>query len=280
MSSDNPQQGHTLFKAIHETLRPLVRLAINHGLSVQDFITSLKVLYVEEAEKNKIEGRKQNTSRIAVITGLSRKEVTKLRKLGQETSALHEQYNQNSNRAIRAVNGWKTRPEYQEKGEPKVLPIRGEEESFENLAKLYCGDVTATSILLELKQSGIVETDNQGNVKLVKTSYVPEDMSEIFSIMGQANSDFLNTVTHNVQSPSNDSRLQLSVNYNNVNAEVANRFKVLIKRDSREFLEKLNLWLKEEIHSYDGEETDQLERIGLGLYYFEKKKESPNGDKE
>ena len=65
-----------LTAAVARILRPLVRILLKNGISYQTFANIARNQFVEIAQKEFcVEGRKQSVSRIAVITGLTRKEV-------------------------------------------------------------------------------------------------------------------------------------------------------------------------------------------------------------
>ncbi|MGB2059581.1 MAG: DUF6502 family protein [Alcanivorax sp.] len=262
-------------KAVRKLMRPLVRMAIKRGISVNDFYLWLKALYVEEAEDFTIAGKKQSTSRIALLTGLDRKETARLRKLNQDMDALLQQQTKRTNRAVRAINAWQKEALYcDENGNPKALPLYGDGTSLESLVHQYCGDVTVVTVLGELEQSGLVDLHDDDTVTLKDTSYIPhEDNEELLFLMGQAAHDLLNTSTYNIEQQGKTSRLQLSVAYNRINPEVIAKLKVLIEADSLELLQKLDRWLDREIDHQ--EDTGQPQyRAGVGIYYFEEPMDS------
>lgn len=262
-------------KAVRKLMRPLVRMAIKRGISVNDFYLWLKAIYVEEAESFTIEGKKQSTSRIALLTGLDRKETARLRKLNQDMDALLQQQTKRTNRAVRAINAWQKEALYcDEQGKPKALPLYGDGTSLESLVHQYCGDVTVVTVLGELERSGLVDLHDDDTVTLKDTSYIPhEDNEELLFLMGQAAHDLLNTSTYNIEQQGETSRLQLSVAYNRVNPEVIAKLKVLIEADSLELLQKLDRWLDREI-DHQEDTSPQQYRAGVGIYYFEEPMDS------
>jgi len=273
MSETSPKTG--FHKAVRKLMRPLVRMAIKRGISVNDFYVWLKAIYVEEAESFTIEGKKQSTSRIALLTGLDRKETARLRKLNQDMDALLQQQTKRTNRAVRAINAWQKEAPYSDgQGQAKALPLYGEGISLESLVQQYCGDVSVVTVLRELEQSGVINEHEDGTVTLKDTSYIPhEDNEELLFLMGQAAHDLLNTSAYNIAQQGKASRLQLSVAYNRVNPEVIAKLKVLIEADSLELLQKLDRWLDREI-DHQGDTSPQQYRAGVGIYYFEEPMDS------
>jgi len=85
-------------------LRPLVRILLRYGVSFGEFAEMARWVFVDVADKNfSIDGRKQTISRISVLTGLNRKDVTRLTKInihaGNDVPA-------GINRAGRVISGW------------------------------------------------------------------------------------------------------------------------------------------------------------------------------
>ena len=70
-------------------LRPLVRILLRGGISYKTFADLVKWVYVDVAMKEfGIAGRKQSISRVSVITGLSRKEVLRVRRLSEPGASI------------------------------------------------------------------------------------------------------------------------------------------------------------------------------------------------
>lgn len=257
-------------KSIRMLFRPIVRMAIRRGISVNDLYTWLKALYVEEAEHFRLKGRKQSASRIAVLTGLDRKEVAHLRELSKDVDALLSQETKRTNRALRAINAWRKDSRYlDDDHQPLPLPLNDGQNSFHQLAQEHCGDITPASVLSELQRAGLVEVDGKHTVRLTNRHYIPRADSEAqFALMGQAGQDLLNTASHNIEHPKDESRLQLSVAYDELSPATRRKLKKLIDKESILLLEKLDGWLKGELSLQ--EDTDpESRRAGVGIYYFE-----------
>src|SRR6056297_3174712 len=76
-----------ILSACREFMKPLVRLLLKHGIGYREFSDICKSSFVAVAsDEFGLRGRKTNMSRVAVMTGLSRKEVKKVRnRLGDNT---------------------------------------------------------------------------------------------------------------------------------------------------------------------------------------------------
>ncbi len=113
--------------AFRVVVRPLVRILLRQGISYAEFADILKAVYVEVAVSDfKVEGKRGTKSRIAVITGLTRKEVSRVIEIaGTEKEGARS----NLNRLARVLAGWHTDPDFiGPYGMP--LEIRYEEEGL------------------------------------------------------------------------------------------------------------------------------------------------------
>ena len=74
-----PKHAQALSAATLRLLRPLVRILLRNNVSHRTFAELAKVAYVEVANAEfGIVGKKQTVSRIAILSGLTRKEVQRL----------------------------------------------------------------------------------------------------------------------------------------------------------------------------------------------------------
>jgi hypothetical protein len=189
----------TLHAAVLRLLRPLVRLLLHHSVPYETFADLARWVYVDVAEKEfTLEGKKQTTSRISVITGLNRKEVARLQAMTVEDNAGAIA---SFNRAEKVVTAWLH--EYPKADSPTraaPLPLEGEH-SFASLVKRYSGDMPARAVLDELLRVGVVQKSQDGKVELLSTgTIVPdaENRQTLLTVLGEDTSDFLSTITHNV----------------------------------------------------------------------------------
>ena len=71
--------------ALRLLFRPIARIMLRAGINWQELADVCKATYVEVATEDfGIRGRPTNISRVAILTGLTRREVRRLRNLLQE----------------------------------------------------------------------------------------------------------------------------------------------------------------------------------------------------
>ena len=228
--------GQSLQAAVARLLKPLVRMMLRYGVPFGAFLDVARRVYVEVAmEEFTIPDRKPTISRASVITGLSRKEILRLRRLPPLSD---EGVNMSYNRATRVISGWVRDEAFAQKpGVPAALPMEGRGGSFAQLVKKYSGDVPPRAILDELLRVGAVEREANGHIRLLARGYVPRaGEEEKLGILGTDVADLIDTIDHNLRAPGDASRLQMKVAYDNLPGEPLRRFRARSSKQSLMFI--------------------------------------------
>jgi len=256
--------------AVIRLLRPLVRILLRNGVSYGTFADLAKWIYVDVASKEfGIKGRKQSTSRVSVITGLSRKEVTRVKQLPRpDERASTERYN----RAARVITAWRRERDFLDaEGEPALLPMLGPGATFSELVKRYSDDVPVRAILDELIRIGAVERLKDGKVCLLAQAYIPESSdADKLHILGTDAGHLISTIGHNLKPDPIGPLFQRKVAYDNLPDEVLPKFRKLSAKRAQNLLEKLDRWLAQRDRDVNPTvEGTGRNRAGVGVYYFE-----------
>lgn len=266
--------------AVLKLLRPLCRLLLRHHVPFAAFEELAKHTYVQVAlEDFGIPGKKPTLSRASILTGLTRKDVTRLAAdTAPERAASDEGYN----RAARVLTGWARDPDFHgADGQPKALaPLEGPD-SFAALVKRYSGDMPARAVLDELLRVGAVAERDDGRLELLTAGYVPRG-SEVdkLGILGTDVADLIATIDHNLQHADTDPRFQRKVMYTEFPAAQLPAFRKLSAVQAQALLEKFDRWLAEHADSTKPDDNAQPPmRVGMGIYYFEEPM-VPNSRKE
>ena len=257
-----------LSAAILRMLRPLVRLLLRHGISYGTFSDLAKWVYVDVADKEfAVPGRKQTVSRVSVLTGLSRKEVSRIESIETpDDDAIAHQYN----RAARVISGWLRDKHFIDaEGEAAVLPLEGKN-SFAELVKAYSGDMPVRAVLDELVRVKAVELKND-EVKLLTHAYVPaEGEEEKMYILGTDVALLINTIDHNLENIQEKPHFQRKVAYDNLPEEILPQLRELSREKAQELLEEINRYLVKQDRDSNPQITGSgRKHAGLGIYYFE-----------
>lgn len=250
-------------------LYPIVKLLLRYEIAHSEFSELTRRSYVDVAFKDfGIPNRKNTVSRVSVITGLSRPEVTRLMATAEKD--LVSTSNTTPNRATRVIGGWLSDAKFNdENNNPKVLPLRGTEISFESLVNLYSGGITARAVLDEMLRVGAVEKVDKDHVKLVHLGYVPQgDDSEKINIFLTHAGDLLSTGIHNLTQKDEAPRFQRQVTYVDMPERVVEEFEKLSRDKSMTLLVELNKWLQTKSQEEEAQPDEKTYRIGVGIYYF------------
>ena len=228
-----PKHLHALSAATLRLLRPLVRILLRNNVSHQTFAELAKLVYVEVANTEfGIAGKKQTTSRIAILTGLTRKDVQRVLAQPPDTeSVVEEEYH----RASRVITGWVRDPDFGDgKGHPHPLRMEGKRASFGELVKRYSGDIPVRAMLDELLRVGAVKQLKDGRICLLARGYIPQKGPvEKLHVLGADTADLISTIDHNVYQKPSKPRFQRKVMYDNVPVEAAKEFQILAAAQGR-----------------------------------------------
>lgn len=265
MTTDTQQ---LIAESLRKILQPLIRILLRNGVTYRAFTEAAKAVYIEVAsEEFGIPGRKQTDSRISVITGLSRKEVKRVKSLpvSDEVANLARY-----NRASRVISGWTQDKDFMDaQGNPLDLPLDDSATSFGELVRRYSGDAPPRAVLDELEQVGAVQRMENGTLCLLTRGYIPQtDSPERLGIFGMMVSDLLHSSNHNLLDPIGQPYFQRVVANERIPVRMTGDFQQVTRRYCQQFLEKLDHWLAEN-EAPESDHSDEMRRVGVGIYYFE-----------
>jgi hypothetical protein len=275
--------SHIIRSALAKLLKPIVRLMIKHNVPLGSFLEVLKHVYVVVAkEELTLPGKKLSDSRIAVVTGLPRKDV-------KNHSQLPEIEDQNivreHNRAARVLTGWIQDSFFHDsKGKPMDLPLESENEkpSFHNLVLKYSGGVPTRAILDELTRVDAIRNLENGEIRLVSFGYIPNrgELEQV-EMVSREISDFLYTIDHNITHDVEDSYLQLSARCDNLPEEIMEKIRHLGRDKGQQLLQEFLSYMSH----YDRDQNDNVfgtgrKRAVYGIYYYEEDVEQEVEDEE
>lgn len=264
-----PQFQARVAAAVLRLMRPLARTMLKFGISCREFDQLARRAFVTAASEDYgIRGRPANTSRIAAITGISRKEVRRLRQLAPQD---FEVPLSKRSRAAELLHYWHTDPRFLDAdGRPRELPYRGTEPSFTGLVRHTSGDLSAAVARRELLHAEAIEEMPDGTLRAVKRDFIPaEPDARLIEGLQFGVRGLLETVLYNA-TPGHrgPAKFQREVHSDPIPAarveEVRNRLNEILSGAS----ERLDSYLSA-AELPDGE-AGEVKRVSVGLYYFEK----------
>ena len=270
-----PKPLQALSASTLQLLRPLVTILLRNNVSHRTFAELAKLVYVEVASAAfGIPGKKQTTSRIAILTGLTRKETQRLLAQPADTEPVSaEEYH----RASRVITGWVRDPDFGDgKGHPHPLRMEGKRASFSTLVKRYSGDIPVRAMVDELLRVGAVKQLKDGRICLLSRGYIPQKGPvEKLQVLGSDTADLIMTIDHNLYQKPTKPRFQRKVMYDNVSVEAAREFQTLAAAQGQELLESIDRWLSHRDRDVNpaSKGTGRV-RVGIGIYHFEEQLDS------
>ena len=262
----------SLSTATGTLLKPLVRILLRNGVAAKSVYELVKHIYVQVAKEDfGIDGKKASISRVAILTGLTRKEVQAILALPARQQG---HYDEGYNRAARVITGWLRDADFGDgKGHPAPLPMSGKRTSFTALVKRYSGDIPVRALLDELVRVGAVKRLKDGRVGLVSRGYVPQrGLEEKLAILGNDTADLIATIDHNIFGNPSKPRMQRKVMYDNVPVEAARAFQTVAEDRAQEMLEALDRWLSHRDRDVNPTVRGKGRvRVGVGIYHFEER---------
>ncbi len=266
-----------LASAVLRLLQPLVRLLLRNGVPFGAFSDLARWVYVDVARREfGITGRKTTDSRIATLTGLTRKDVAHLTHL---PNPIDPEGAERYHRAARVIAGWRREPRFQDHGEPAVLPIEGDGQTFQVLVRAFSGDVPHRAILDELLRVGAVSREADGRVRLLVPSYIPRgDEAQKLTILGTDVAHLIATIDHNLTVDAAHAWLQRGVSYDNLPAEALDALRLRATREGQALVESLDAFFA--AHDRDANPAARgngRHRAGIGVFYFEEDFMPTNG---
>ena len=266
--SDSVKTG--LLVAYSKLLRPLVRILLRHGVTYAELSEVVKTVYVAVAALEfRVPGKKMSKARIAIVTGLTRKEVQRIAEIDDREKGGHKT---NLSRIGRVLSGWHTDPEFTGPyGMPLELRYDSEvagDETFVRLVQRYSGDMTPRAMLDELLRVGAVLETDQNWFKVVRREYVPHTLAPDFlERVGRGVHNFVHTIEMNMQkSGPGKGRFERTVRPDTgIRAQDLPLFDQYVRQRSQALLEDIDNWLTK---LEEPTKKDEVIQTGVGIYHF------------
>jgi hypothetical protein len=196
----SPEEHQALLAATRALLMPLARLLVARGVPYAQAEESLKTAMVQAAQEAHPDGLPHRlVSRIATITGINRREVTRLTRMEGVPHAEPQR-----SAASQTFSRWRANPDYLDaQGKPLTLRRQGEAPSFESLARGVTQDVHPRSLLDELLRLGMARLDDETDtVTLIHDAFVPStDRVRMLEFLAHNVGDHLSAAVANVVGP-------------------------------------------------------------------------------
>lgn len=268
-----------MLNAVRTLLRPVVRQLIAYGVSYPALDRLMRQLYVDVAERDfALAFKRQTDSRVALVTGINRKEIATLRGRRATRSATREL---EDSVVTHVIGRWLGGPPFATKeGSPRPLlyeaPARSP--SFSRLVRELNQDIPVRAVLDELIRTGTVVLRPNGDVVLRQQGrIVADDVEAKIGLLGSEPAELFATIAHNIETAESP-WLQRKVVYDNVGAQAISALEAEARQLGEELIRRANVLLA----SYDRDRNPAAPggartRVVLGTYFFA---DQPDADRD
>lgn len=216
-------------QALDALLSHVVRFCFRHSFKFQDLVERIKVIFLriatEELEKK---AEKVTVSRLSLITGMQRRDVTKF-KAGPAI------VDTDKGLIPKVLGQWQTNRRFLTKeGHPKILEL-GAKSEFSELVRSVSQDLRPASVLFELERIGAVKKV-PGGAQLQVESYVPKgDVITGLNIFRRDLEDFTVAVEENLFTNPKLPNHHLRAEYDKVRATAVEALKAWFLKEGHAF---------------------------------------------
>lgn len=266
-----------MLNAVYACMLPVARLLLRSGITYQQFdLIAKRAFVLEAANEQDSRGRPTNTSRIAVKTGLSRKEVKRLRDLlVAETMSSKGLTADQSGPPARVLHAWHVDRRFVGRdGKPRDLVFQDDVTGFCALVRAVAGDVPPGAVRTELKRAGAVLDLEDGKLRAVKRYYVPGNVDEkAITVMSGMVFPLTSGIAHNADPGRKvGGFIQRYAFSQTLRPEMVDQFRTWSREQATRFIEEVDDWLAE--HEEEGESPSVGEQVdyrnaGIGVFYYE-----------
>jgi hypothetical protein len=196
------QSPELALQALARVLEPLAHLLIAHGVQLPSAVEQLKQTLVQAASDFAVDGRSNTDTRVALLTGVHRKDVRRLR---AAAALARTQAAPIMSVASCVVARWISEPRYlnadntaRRLAQSPRHAVAGDP-VFSHLVAEVTRDVGARAVLDELQRLGVVVLEEDGHVVLKANAFIPpRGRQESFHFLGANVADHLSTAVRNM----------------------------------------------------------------------------------
>jgi hypothetical protein len=243
-------------------------------VTYRQFSDVAKKAFIHEAyDETDDRGRRINTSRVAVRTGLSRKEIRRVVLSDQAAGQRSNSPVDHAGPPARVLHAWHSRAEFlDDTGEPLDLPFESDGICFVDLARSFAGDVPPGAVRVELKRAGAVIELDDGRLRPIKRYFVPKDFDEkAITVLSGMLFPLAAGIEYNASpTRSPEGFIQRFAFSDHIDPALIPVFRKWSRLQATTFVESMNEWLAaNESAEIATDANGQPTRTGIGVFYYE-----------
>lgn len=244
-------------------LRPVIGFFVRKSLKLQDLVEISKSLFVEIAEDEIRKSQAESSiSRVSVLTGVHRKDVTRLQTDGTKVK-------QGLDIVTRVLGQWQHDQRFITKaGRTRSLTCQGEQSEFWQLVRSVSREINPYTLLFEMERAGsIVKT--RGLVKLKSRVYLPKgDIKQGFEFLSEDSEDLIRSVEENVFDVPEQPNLHIKTEYDKIPQNHIPEIREWFLREGSKFHQRARNYLSQFDADINPKQniTEQPVRIAIGTF--------------
>ncbi|MEO8444073.1 MAG: DUF6502 family protein, partial [Gammaproteobacteria bacterium] len=166
-------ESNVLKLALIATIRPIAAMLLKFGVGYKEFAEAAKIAFVAVASEDfGMQGRPTNVSRVALMTGLSRKDVRALRERGEVSDQVKARLTHLPAQVLRM---WFTDQRYcDDSGVAATLTWDEGEVSFSDLVRNCGSNLSPVAMREELLRVGAIKQDSSGMLVPLRRYFIAD----------------------------------------------------------------------------------------------------------
>jgi hypothetical protein len=259
-----------ILDALGRLLEPIVLRLLKSGITWREFADLAKVKFVQVATNEfGIRGRPTNASRVAILTGIDRRDVRKVRLATAKQPTLDPGF---MSKPTQVLEGWFHDPNFRAaRGEPRDLQVSEGDDSFAALVRRYAPGIPHVAMIKELRAVGAIEELPDGRLRALKRNYIPRELTDNqIRLWGSVLQDVGTTLEHNIARDDTDSpRFERRAISLRVDAKALPQFREFLEKEGQAFLERIDDWITAHEVASSTDERGTGIRLGVGVYHIQ-----------
>lgn len=252
-------------QCLYLLLRPIVRFCLRRSIKYSEFVECAKQLFCHLAQEECCsDDQEPSVSKISIITGINRREVTRLK--NSEVVGGGQ-----SNLIAKIIGKWQSKPYRNVRGRIKSLNCDSKTSEFATLVNSVSRDLNPYTVLFELERTGCVS--RSGNkVKLAANQYIPKGKAlEGYQLLSEDLDLLLEGVEENILEAHDLENLHLRTFYDNISPKDVTTIKRWLLAEGKAFHRRARAFISQ----FDRDEsscnpTSDAMQVSVGTFSFVK----------
>lgn len=220
-------------------LRPVVRFALRGSVLLNDIIAVLKSLYVEVgAEELQKITPKVNVSRLSLMTGVHRRDVTAIYREGGDPLF------QPANMWSRVIGQWEQDRRFRTKGgDPRALSCNGVSSEFYDLVSRVSKNINPGTVLFDLERVGLISRKGDTVTLNQKLHRIDGFDERGFDVLARDMESLCVTVLNNMIDNPDEPQHHIRTEYDNILVDRLPEIREWVLEEGRQFHARVRSYL-------------------------------------